>query len=76
MILWALTNGEMSVSQIASIIDSSLQNTSQHLRLMKDKGILSCRREGNTVYYCIAHHHLMEGCRLSQLAERNSHLFE
>jgi ArsR family transcriptional regulator len=76
MILWTLADGEMSVSGIASIIDSSLQNTSQHLRLMKDRGILACRREGNTVYYCITHHELLDGCRLLQLTERTSHLFE
>ena len=75
MILWTLFDGEMSVGRIASTIDSSLQNTSQHLRIMKDKGILACRREGNTVYYCITHHELLDGCRLLQLSERSSHLF-
>jgi ArsR family transcriptional regulator len=63
LILWALSEGEMSVSDIASAIDTSLQNTSQHLRLMKDKRILSCRREGITVYYRINQGDQMEGCR-------------
>lgn len=62
LILWTLSEGEMSVSDIASAIDTSLQNTSQHLRLMKDKRILSCRREGSTVYYQINQSDPMEGC--------------
>ena len=63
LILWALSEGEMSVSDVASAIDTSLQNTSQHLRLMKDKRILSCRREGSTVYYRINQSDLLEGCQ-------------
>ena len=40
LILWVLGELEMSVGEIASAIDCSLQNTSQHLRLMKDKGFI------------------------------------
>jgi DNA-binding transcriptional ArsR family regulator len=64
LILWTLGKGEMSVSEIASAIDCSLQNTSQHLHLMKDKDILASRREGQTIYYRIQQNELMEGCRL------------
>ena len=64
LILWALGEREMSVGQIASAIDCSLQNTSQHLRLMKDKNVLASRREGQTIYYRIEQSEFMEGCRL------------
>ena len=64
LILWALGEREMSVGEIASAIGCSLQNTSQHLRLMKDKDILAFRREGQTIYYRIKQNELMEGCRL------------
>ena len=40
LILWTLAEGERSVSEVASAIDASLQNTSQHLRLMRARGIL------------------------------------
>ena len=68
LILWSLDGNEMSVSDIAEAIDTSLQNTSQHLRLMKDRGILTSRRKGHTIYYRIASHELMEGCRILQQA--------
>ena len=64
LILWALGGREMSVGEIASAIDCSLQNTSQHLRLMKDKNVLASRREGHTIYYRIEQSEFMEGCRL------------
>ena len=70
MILWALGEREMSVGEIAAAIDCSLQNTSQHLRLMKDKDILAFRREGQTIYYRIKQNELMKGCRLLLQARR------
>jgi DNA-binding transcriptional ArsR family regulator len=64
MILWTLAGREMSVTEIASAIDSSLQNTSQHLSLMKEREILSSRRAGQTIYYRIEDNHLKEFCLL------------
>lgn len=74
MIIWVLDGQEMSVGDIAAAIDSSLQNTSQHLRLMKDKGVLTSRREGHTIHYRIADHQLIEGCRIFQFALRQAPL--
>jgi DNA-binding transcriptional ArsR family regulator len=66
LILWAIGTEERSVSVIAAAIGASLQNTSQHLRLMRDKGILATRREGNTIYYHIEANALVAGCPLLQ----------
>ncbi|MBC8255039.1 MAG: winged helix-turn-helix transcriptional regulator [Ardenticatenia bacterium] len=64
-ILWVLAaEKEKSVGEIASSVGSSLQNTSQHLRLMKDKGVVTSRREGQTVYYRIKRNDLVDRCRL------------
>jgi DNA-binding transcriptional ArsR family regulator len=51
LILYTLCDREMSVGEIAAEIESSVQNTSQHLQVMKDRGILASRRDGQTVYY-------------------------
>ena len=53
-IVWALGKRELTVSEIAQEIEASMQNTSQHLRLMKDKGVLLSRRDGREIYYRIA----------------------
>jgi DNA-binding transcriptional ArsR family regulator len=52
-ILWTLADQELSVGEIAAAAETSLQNTSQHLHLMQDKGILNSRREAQTIYYRI-----------------------
>ena len=53
-IVWALGEQELTVSEIAEEIDASMQNTSQHLRLMKNKGVLQSRRDGREIYYRVA----------------------
>jgi ArsR family transcriptional regulator len=59
-ILWLLADHEMSVSEIAEKLDTSVQNTSQHLRIMKDKDILKSRREGHTIFYYVGDHDLVK----------------
>jgi DNA-binding transcriptional ArsR family regulator len=62
-IIMLLDGTEMSVNEIASAIDASVQNTSQHLRLMSGKSILESRREGQTIYYRIADTPLGKHCQ-------------
>jgi len=72
LIVWALGERELSVSDIASAIECSLQNTSQHLHLMKDKGILTSRRDGHTIYYRVNDDERLTDCGLMQLARKIS----
>lgn len=67
LILWALGKDEMSVGDIATIVGASIQNTSQHLRLMRDRGILSSRREGHAIFYRI----INNDCLISQNKYQN-----
>jgi DNA-binding transcriptional ArsR family regulator len=60
LILWALEDAEMSVGQIADAIGASAQNTSQHLQMMKERGILASRREGQTIFYQITDPNLLK----------------
>ena len=53
-IVWVLGSRELTVSEIADKINASMQNTSQHLRLMKNRGVLQSRRDGREIYYRIA----------------------
>jgi DNA-binding transcriptional ArsR family regulator len=44
---------EMCVGDIAEALGGKQAITSQQLNMMKDKGVLSCRRDGARVYYRI-----------------------
>ncbi len=61
LILRALAEGEMSVGDVAQMVDISMQNASHHLRLMKDKGILIRHRVGQSIFYQIAAPEIVAG---------------
>ena len=44
---------EMSVGDIVTTLGVKQSVTSQQLNMMKDKGVLNCRRDGVKVYYRI-----------------------
>jgi rhodanese-related sulfurtransferase len=49
-----LAQGERSVEDIAGEIGQSVANTSHHLRLLADVGLLETRRSGTRVFYRLA----------------------
>ncbi len=51
MMVWLLERRERSVGELADAIDASLQSTSQHLRMMREHGLVRSRREGQTIFY-------------------------
>ena len=61
-IVWILGDRELTVSEIAEEIKASMQNTSQHLRLMKNKGVLGSRREGREIYYRVTDTKFSRSC--------------
>ncbi len=63
-ILNLLKDGEMSVGAMVEALDIAKPNLSQHLAVMRQKGILVSRREGTTIYYRLATPHITEACRI------------
>ncbi len=61
-IIWTLGDRELTVSEIAEEIKASMQNTSQHLRLMKNKGVLGSRRDGREIYYRVTDTKFSRSC--------------
>ena len=62
LILWSLSDRELPVTEIADEVGTSLQNTSQHLALLKEHNIVSARRDGQTIYYRIAENEWLKCC--------------
>ena len=54
MILCQLNQGEMSVGDLAEQIGINQSPLSQHLARMRHEGVVTSRREAQTVYYSIA----------------------
>ena len=64
-ILNALRDGEMPVGQIlAKMGRIGKANLSQHLAVMRQKGVVTTRREGNLIYYRISSPKIIQACDL------------
>lgn len=50
-ILCTLGDQEVSVQEIVESVGTSQSNISQHLAILRDKGILASRKDANRVYY-------------------------
>jgi len=63
-ILNLLRQGELSVSELAERMGISLANVSQHLAILRDKGVVTTRREGVSIYYRVADPRIIQACDL------------
>lgn len=59
-----LGDKEMSVSNLLKKTKLLKANLSQHLSIMKNKGIIKSRKEGLSVYYKISNPKVVKACNL------------
>ena len=52
-VIFALNDKELSVQELVDAVGTTQSNVSQHLTIMRDKQILSSRREANQVFYSV-----------------------
>lgn len=52
-VLCVLGDGERSVQEIVDHVGTTQSNISQHLAILRDKGVLATRKDANRVYYRI-----------------------
>ncbi len=52
-VLCVLSDGELSVQEIVDSVGTSQSNISQHLAILRDKGVLATRKDANRVFYRI-----------------------
>lgn len=60
MILYALREGSRSVGELADLLEVSQSNVSQHLALLRDRGLVDTERDANRVIYTLRHPRLLE----------------
>lgn len=53
-ILCTLGDREVSVQEIVDVVGTSQSNISQHLAILRDKGILASRKDANRVFYRVS----------------------
>ncbi|MHB8846456.1 MAG: ArsR/SmtB family transcription factor [Nitrospirota bacterium] len=63
-ILNVLKNEERTVTELVNALGASKANVSQHLAVMRHKGILTTRRDGVNIFYRVANPKVIEACAL------------
>jgi len=63
-IIYALKEGEKTVTELVEITGLNKSNVSQHLAVLKSAEMVGARREGQNIFYSIANRKIMEACRL------------
>lgn len=63
-ILNMLRNGEKTVSELLKLADISQTNLSQHLAILRQRGVVATRKEGTNIYYKIADPKIIQACDL------------
>jgi len=57
-ILYVLLNQELCVNDIAQEINMTPSSVSHQLRILKQNRLVKFRRDGKTIYYSLADHHV------------------
>lgn len=55
MIISILRDREMTVTEISEQTEIDISNLSQHLHILRDKGLVTTRREGTKIFYKLSH---------------------
>lgn len=64
LILNALRDGERSVSEICDAVDLPQANVSQHLAVLREKGLVVARKDGQWVHYSMSSPKIMQALDL------------
>ncbi|MGD9870440.1 MAG: ArsR/SmtB family transcription factor [Thauera sp.] len=59
-ILCVLGDGEECVQEIVEAVGTSQSNVSQHLAILRDKGVLQTRKDANRVFYRVGDHRTLQ----------------
>ena len=69
-VLESLAHGEVSVSDLSSVVGCQVPNMSQHLAVLRSAGLVTTRREGSTVFYRLTDPRVLEAYQLLQSIAR------
>jgi ArsR family transcriptional regulator, virulence genes transcriptional regulator len=60
------TAGEITVNALAKALDIPKANTSQHLSVLRQAGVVQSRRDGINIYYRLRSDRISEACALTR----------
>lgn len=65
-LLHLLGDGERTVGELVAATGLRQANVSQHLALLRQRGVVNARRAGTTVYYALADREILQACAITR----------
>jgi ArsR family transcriptional regulator len=81
LILYKLSQGKKSVSELAEALGMSQATASRHLKVLRDRAMVTTEREGVNIYYSLADRRIIQALDLlrkvlASILERRKELAE
>ncbi len=64
LILYSLAGSKFSVTELAKTLDIPQPTISRHLKVLRDRDIVAAEREGQSVFYSLRDHRIIEALEL------------
>ena len=71
-ILDMMRSGEITVTELVKKTGISQANLSQHLSILRSKGVVNTRRDGNNIYYSISNMKIIQAYDLISEVQQES----
>lgn len=60
MLLYSLRDGQRTVGELCAVLGAPQSNTSQHLAILRERGLVSTERKGNSVLYSLRYPEVLD----------------
>lgn len=60
MLLYSLRDGRRTVTELCRMLGTPQSNTSQHLAVLRERGLVSTERQGNSILYSLRYPQVLE----------------
>ena len=64
LILYFLADGPRYVTELAEMLNASQPTVSRHLKILRERGLVTATREGNSVYYALRDRRIVQALDL------------
>lgn len=71
MILYELSSGPRNVTELCTNLNMSQPMTSRHLKVLRERGMVTAERQGTVIQYSLADRRLVEALDLLRVALRD-----
>ena len=75
LIIYALSEGGMNVTDLSEQLDISQPSTSRHLKILRERGLVQATREGTTVTYELTDDRLIQALDLLRTIMRDQLMY-